>query len=209
MCGGNVIHFAQLVNLLFSRDMLGLGLGMKVQSPCPKDREQVTHPYEIQHPEEWSQTLWSCARQKFESSTAKSESSHKPSLQCCATFFVMNARALSSVCHMSGSILWSIANFFTNRRQSSRTIRAKYKIFQDNLRAYFWQFSNWFEFFLLELMIIQAKAWNCFEVAPLSCVPIHSIARRIIEDVLPVVATNNYLLLQQKYVIQTSLKFLR
>ena len=32
--------------------------------------------------------------------------------------------------------------------------------FQDDLWANFWPFSNWFEFLLLELMFIQARAWN-------------------------------------------------
>ena len=40
------------------------------QSPCPKDQEQVTHPYVVQHPEKLSQTLWNCARQNFASYTS-------------------------------------------------------------------------------------------------------------------------------------------
>ena len=74
MCvGGHVIHLTQLITLLFSFDMLGLdfwnlellqfpgGLYVRVghcrwlnvvlQSLCPKDQGQVTHPYAIQHPE--------------------------------------------------------------------------------------------------------------------------------------------------------------
>ena len=89
-------------------------LNVTLQSPCPKDRGQVTHPCVIQRPEKWPQTLWSCARQKFvflhiqltgtnvllpkihktppevdfesSRSPAKSESWNKPSLQCCAVF---------------------------------------------------------------------------------------------------------------------------
>ena len=80
MCvGGYVIHFTQLVNLLFSCDSLGLGFGIKncpsflvacmfglsfvfwlnvkLQSQCPKDQEQVTHPYVVQHPEKRLQIL--------------------------------------------------------------------------------------------------------------------------------------------------------
>ena len=36
--------------------------------------------------------------------------------------------------------------------------------FQDNLWAYFWQFSNWFKFFFLEMMLIQARTWNFVQV---------------------------------------------
>ena len=129
MCGhGYIIH----IKLSPSFDMLSLGFGIEncpsflvtcmfgcwlnvtPQSPCPNDQEQVTHPYVIQHPEKWSQTLWNCARQKFVSCTsnllgqmfcfpeihktppevdfessrspAKSESWNKPSLQCRAVF---------------------------------------------------------------------------------------------------------------------------
>ena len=83
MCvNGNIIHFTQVLNLLSSFDMLGLGFGIGprtspsmtlwlgllnviLQSQSLKDREQVAHPYVVQHPEKWYQTLWSCARQKF------------------------------------------------------------------------------------------------------------------------------------------------
>ena len=30
-----------------------LSLNVKPQSQCPKDREQVTHPYVVQHPEKY------------------------------------------------------------------------------------------------------------------------------------------------------------
>ena len=37
-------------------------LNVAPQPPCPKDQEQVTHPYVVQHPEKLSQTLWDNAR---------------------------------------------------------------------------------------------------------------------------------------------------
>ena len=62
MCvSGYVIHFTQLVNLLFSLPQFPGGwyvwveyclwLNLKPQTQCPKDQEQVTHPYVVQHPE--------------------------------------------------------------------------------------------------------------------------------------------------------------
>ena len=70
---GYVIHLTQLVSLLFSGDMLGHGFGIKnypsflvasmfglsfvfwlnvrLQPRDPKDQDQVTDPYVVQHPE--------------------------------------------------------------------------------------------------------------------------------------------------------------
>ena len=90
-----VIHLAHLTNLLSYFDVLGLGFGIKncqcflvacmfgleivvwlnvvLQSPCPKDQEQITHSYVIKHPEKLLQILWNCARQNFASYTSSSQ----------------------------------------------------------------------------------------------------------------------------------------
>ena len=74
-----MIHFTLLINLLFSCNLLGLGVGVKnctsflvacvfwvesclwlnvkLQSQCPKDQEQVTHAYAVQHPEKLCRTV--------------------------------------------------------------------------------------------------------------------------------------------------------
>ena len=48
--------------------------------------------------------------------------------------------------------------------QCSKNVRStnscQVQAFQDNLWAYIWHFSNWFNFFLLEVVIIQARSWD-------------------------------------------------
>ena len=83
----HIIHIIQLINLLPSFDILGLGfwngeshqfpgclyvwvgqccwLTVVLQSLCPTDQEQVTHPYANQHPTKWFPILWNCARRNF------------------------------------------------------------------------------------------------------------------------------------------------
>ena len=51
------------------------------------------------------------------------------------------------------------------------------------MRANFWQFSNWFEFLLLEIDGHPNKGLQLCKPAPLSCLPVHSIVRRIFEHV--------------------------
>ena len=45
-------------------------MNVPLLSPHPTNQEQEVHPFAIQHPEKWSQTLWSCAKQKFVSCTS-------------------------------------------------------------------------------------------------------------------------------------------
>ena len=108
----------------------------------------------------------------FESSRspAMSESWKKPSLQCCAVFYhmtilsevvrvmnVWNQSCQTSVASLSPSCDCSCK--FVDRPQNVlSTTSCQVQAFQDNLCAYFWQFSNWFKFFLLELVITQARA---------------------------------------------------
>ena len=48
-----------------------------------------------------------------------------------------------------------------DRPQNARSSNScEVQAFQDIWWANFWQFSNWFEFLLLELMIIQARTWT-------------------------------------------------
>ena len=62
------------------------------------------------------------------------------------------------VCHIPESILWLILQACRPTIRSSNSCQVQ--AFQDNLWANFWQFSNWFEFLLLELMVIQTGTWN-------------------------------------------------
>ena len=54
----------------------------------------------------------------------------------------------------------ALASLFTDQRTSNLPIRAAYKHCGDNLRAYFWQVSNWFQFLLCEVMVVQARSWD-------------------------------------------------
>ena len=81
------------------------------------------------------------------------------------------------VYHMLESIVWLILPKFVHGPQDVRSSDScQVQAFQDNLWANFWQFSDWFKFFLLELMV-----WSC---STFLCA-IRSIAQRIFEHVLP------------------------
>ena len=89
---GYIIHITQPLSRLPSFDIQGLGFGIQsrtsflgcwyawvgqccwliviLQSPRPKDQEQVNHPFVIRHPEKESQTLWNRARQHLVSCTS-------------------------------------------------------------------------------------------------------------------------------------------
>ena len=64
-------------------------------------------------------------------------------------------------------------SLFTDHGMSSLPIRAKYKHFKTNCEQYFWFLSNWSKFLLLELMIIQAWAWNFVQLLSL---PVFQVA---------------------------------
>ena len=85
-----------------------------------------------------------------------------------------------------------------------------------NLRANFWLLSNWFNFLLFELLIIQMKMRNFVKLLHCLLLPIHGIVQHIFERVPPCRKTTLlfvrefsaitviFLLLQLKYVTQTS-----
>ena len=56
------------------------------------------------------------------------------------------------------------ASLFTDHRISGLTSRAKYKTFQNNSRAYMWQFSYRFHFFFFDVMVINAWSWYFVEL---------------------------------------------
>ena len=69
--------------------------------------------------------------------------------QCCKS----SVACLSPFCDCSRKLV--------DRPQNVKsTTSCQVQAFQDNLWANFWQFSNWFEFLLFELMIIQTWTWN-------------------------------------------------
>ena len=118
---------------------------------------------------------------------------------------------LNFVCRLSHAwvhFVTDLANLFTDRQDVKSSDSCQLQAFQDNLWGNFWQFSDWFKFFLLELM-----AWSC---STFLCA-IRSIAQRIFEHVLPCRRTTPRfvrevfaipvisLLLQQKYVVRTFL----
>ena len=106
------------------------------------------------------------------------------------------------------------ASLLTDHRMSGLPIRAKYKHVNTIFEQSFWQLvlqsiqdlPNW----------IDDHPSKLYFTAPLSCLPVHSIAQRIFEHVPPCRRTTRpslrevsptlviFQLLQQKYVIQTS-----
>ena len=125
--GGYVIHLSQLLNLLFSRYMLGLGFGIKncssflVASVCGTN---ALLPKIHKTPPE----------DGFKSSISpnKSELWNKPSLQMrcavCSTwqYCVMNGKsALLIVCHMPESTSWNLVH---RSKMSGRQTRVNCKL---------------------------------------------------------------------------------
>ena len=222
MCvSGYVIHIRQLISLLLSfvSWCLGFGIGpctsfpdaimvgfdsvgwlnVELQSLCPKDREKVTHPRVIQHPEKWFQALLSSARQNFASYTSnwleqmfdfrrytslllKLISSLRDSLQnlSLGTNPICNAVScfphynnddshscdekrkspLLIVCHMPESILWLLLQICWPTTECQVFQIVPNTSISRQFVSILLTFSNWFEFFLLELIIIQARTWN-------------------------------------------------
>ena len=110
----------------------------------------------------------------------------------------------------------ALASLFTDQRTSNLPIRAAYKHCGDNLRAYFWQVSNWFQFLLCEVMVVQARSWD--SVQRLSFYlpnrdtsqrtfshdfPYRMTTRQFLREVSPTMVIIQ--LLQQKFVIRTFL----
>ena len=103
----------------------------------------------------------------------------------------------------------ALASLLTDHINVWSTDACQVQACQDNLWAHFRLFSNWFKLFLFELVIIQAGTWNFVELlhffvyqhavslSAFSSMSFHVVGPR---DTLVI-----YQLLQQKYVIQTSL----
>ena len=72
----------------------------------------------------------------------------------------------SGVCHKLWSILWSIVQVCSLTIEYQDFQYVPRKAFQNNLRAYFWQFSHGFQFFFFEMMVV--NAWSCYFVELLS-----------------------------------------
>ena len=69
-------------------------------------------------------------------------------------------------------------SLFTDHRISSLPIRAKYKFFQNNVRAYFRQFSHRFQSFF-EMMVVNACSWYSVDVVESSyllTISLHNIS---------------------------------
>ena len=75
---------------------------------------------------------------------------------------------LPIVCRMPESILWLLQQICwqTTECLVFQFVPSK-KHFKTILWANLWYFSEWFKFFLFELMIIEARTWICVSVAPL------------------------------------------
>ena len=129
----------------------------------------------------------------FESSRspAKSASWNRPSLQCCAVSPLVVCVAISwnQSCQSSVTCLAPFCDWSCKLVHGPQDVRSsnscQRQAFQDKLWANFWQFSNCFELFFLELMIIQAMIWNFVKLLHFSYFPIHSIAQRVFEHVPP------------------------
>ena len=116
--------------------------------------------------------------------------------------------ALLIICHMPDSILSLISQacWLTIECQIVQSNPCQVQAFQDNLWANFWQFSNRFEFLLLELVIIQARTWNIvqllhflvfqFTVSLNASFPCRGTTLRFVREVFPILVI--FLLLRQK-----------
>ena len=68
---------------------------------------------------------------------------------------------------------------------SSLPIHVKYKNVKTICGTYFWQFSNWFKFLLLEVVIIQAKSWDFCTTALTFGLLTHNTSQRTFSHILP------------------------
>ena len=104
-------------------------------------------------------------------SQAKSESWNNPNLHCCAVFptwqYCLNSLVwwllgLKRAKRLSPALVHCVmarASLFTDNKISGLPVRDKLQAFENNLSAYFWQFSNRSYFFFCQLMVV--NAWSC------------------------------------------------
>ena len=150
---------------------------------------------------------------KSSRSPAKSESWNNPSLQCCAVFLhmtvltivisvmnILNQPCKSFITCLTSCCDWSCQ--FVHGPQDIRSSNSwQVQAFQDNLWANFWQLSNWFQFLLFELMVVQTRMRNFVKLLHILVCPF--TVSLIFEHVHP--CRSEVFLPSQKNVIRTFL----
>ena len=66
----------------------------------------------------------------------------------------------SRLSHALVHFVTDLASLFADHRDVGSSNSCQIQAFQDNLRANFWQFSDWLKFLLFELMIIQTRSYD-------------------------------------------------
>ena len=105
----------------------------------------------------------------------------------------------------------SSCKFVHGPKNVKSTNSGQVQAFQDNLWAYFREFSNWFQFLLLEVMVVQTRSWDfvlaiSFIVLFEHVLPCRRTTLPSLREVFPSLAI--FQLFQQKFVIRTFFVFL-
>ena len=101
----------------------------------------------------------------------------------------MNSTLLLVISHAWVHFVIDLANLFTDHKMSGSANSCQVQAFKDNLWASLWQFSQLIPVPPFWTDGRPSKDEKLCKVAPHSCLPIHSIAQRIFEHVLPCCGT--------------------